>query len=359
MSTLTIRCMVFRSARSASSAPGYWILTATSRPSDHTALCTWPMLADAIGRVVERGEPLAPLGAQLRVEHPVHLGGGQRRGLPLQFGQRLAVRLAVLLGDRGLHHRQRLADLHRAALELTEHGEQLLGGLVHQLGVDLVLATCRSTVCRSPSAARPAMPTGRLASFALRAAPPRLMSLTRPSSMTILNDPATIWQQRFQRRTTASRMPRPPARHDRAGVDVELQRGVERRRGSAALHRRRRRRARRAMTRSTWLSASAAVASTVARSAVPTVSRSCAATAGQAGVAVAAMQVRASQAARHARDDQRPDQTGAVAHPHRQVRHSGGVQFAHHPRIGDQVVRQHHQVGGPRRDARRGLGCCA
>ena len=49
MNTLTIRCMVFRSARSASSAPGYWILTATSRPSDHTALCTWPMLAEATG----------------------------------------------------------------------------------------------------------------------------------------------------------------------------------------------------------------------------------------------------------------------------------------------------------------------
>ena len=43
-----------------------------------------------------------------------------------------------------------------------------------------------------------------------------------------------------------------------------------------------RRRARPRMTRSTWLSASAAVASTVARSALPTVSRSCDATAGHA-----------------------------------------------------------------------------
>ncbi len=68
----------------------------------------------------------------------MHLGGGQRRGFPLQLGQRLAVGLAVLLGDGGLHHRQRLADLHRAALELAENGEQLLGRLVHQLGVDVV-----------------------------------------------------------------------------------------------------------------------------------------------------------------------------------------------------------------------------
>jgi hypothetical protein len=30
--------------------PGYrWILTATSRPSDHTARCTWLMLAEATG----------------------------------------------------------------------------------------------------------------------------------------------------------------------------------------------------------------------------------------------------------------------------------------------------------------------
>jgi hypothetical protein len=99
-------------------------------------------LADAGRRdcgVVEGPEPFAPLGAQLPVEHPVHLGGGQWRSLPLQFGQRFAVRLAVLLGDGGLHHRQRLTDLHRAALELPENGEQLLGRLVHQLGADLVL----------------------------------------------------------------------------------------------------------------------------------------------------------------------------------------------------------------------------
>ena len=74
-------------------------------------------------RVVKRLEPLSPLGAQLRVEHPVHLGRRQRRGLALQLGQRLAVGLAVLLGDRSLHDRESLADLHRAALELAEHGE--------------------------------------------------------------------------------------------------------------------------------------------------------------------------------------------------------------------------------------------
>ena len=131
--------MVFRSARSASSAPGYWILTATSRPSAHTALVH---LADA-GRghrgVVELGESLPPFGAKLRVEHPVHLVGGQRRRILLQLGQRFAVRLAELLWNGSFHHRQGLADLHRAALELPENGEELLGRFFHEFGVDLVL----------------------------------------------------------------------------------------------------------------------------------------------------------------------------------------------------------------------------
>jgi hypothetical protein len=81
---------------------------------------------------------LTPLGAQLRVEHAVHLLGGQGRCVLLQLRQRFAIRLTELLGDGGLHHRQRLAHLHCAALEFAENGEQLIGGLLHQLGVDLV-----------------------------------------------------------------------------------------------------------------------------------------------------------------------------------------------------------------------------
>ena len=38
-----------RSERSALAAPGYWILTATSVPSDHVARCTWPIDAAAAG----------------------------------------------------------------------------------------------------------------------------------------------------------------------------------------------------------------------------------------------------------------------------------------------------------------------
>ena len=38
-----------KSPISARPAPGYWIFTATRRPSRHTASCTWPMDAAAAG----------------------------------------------------------------------------------------------------------------------------------------------------------------------------------------------------------------------------------------------------------------------------------------------------------------------
>ena len=44
-----IRETWLRSPMSALPAPGYWIFTATSRPSCQTALCTWPMEAAAAG----------------------------------------------------------------------------------------------------------------------------------------------------------------------------------------------------------------------------------------------------------------------------------------------------------------------
>jgi hypothetical protein len=48
----------------------------------------------------------------------------------------------------------------------------------------------------------------------------------------------------------------------------------------------------------------------------------------------------------HAGDDQRANQPGAVSHPNRKVRDALDVQIAHHARVGDQVVRQHHQIDG-------------
>ena len=138
-----IRDSWVKSAISAPPAPGYCSFTATSRPSDQTARWTWPMLRRGRRRVVEGQEPVAPAAAELLVEHPVHRRDRHRRRGFLQPGQRLAVRGGDVFGQRRLEHRQRLAELHRAALELAEHGEQLLGGARLQFGGHLGRRTCR------------------------------------------------------------------------------------------------------------------------------------------------------------------------------------------------------------------------
>ena len=111
----------------ASPAPGYWIFTATSRPSlQHRAV----HLADRRrGRrlVVELGERLAPVRAEVLGQDRVHRAGRQRRSRLLQLGQGRPVRAGDLRREGGLEDRQRLPELHRAALELAEHAEDLVG----------------------------------------------------------------------------------------------------------------------------------------------------------------------------------------------------------------------------------------
>jgi len=93
-------------------APGYWILTATSRPSFQT--------------------PRTDLGRQ----HLVDDLGRQRGGAVLQLGEHHPVGRRELLGKGRLEDRQRLPELHRAALELPQHLEELLGRAGLQLGGD-------------------------------------------------------------------------------------------------------------------------------------------------------------------------------------------------------------------------------
>ena len=90
------------------------------------------------GRVVELAKPLGPAAAELLGEHPVDVAGRHRRRGVLQLRQRLAERARQLVGHRGLEDRQRLPELHRAALELAQHGEKLLGAARHQLCGDLL-----------------------------------------------------------------------------------------------------------------------------------------------------------------------------------------------------------------------------
>ena len=75
-------------------------------------------------------------GAELAGQHPVHGAGRQRRRRLLQPGERLAVGAGEVLGQGRLEDRHGLAELHRPALELAEHLEQLLGGARLHLGGD-------------------------------------------------------------------------------------------------------------------------------------------------------------------------------------------------------------------------------
>ncbi len=76
--------------------------------------------------VVELSEAGPPLLAHVGREHLVNSPGRQRRRGFLQPGQSRPGRADDLRGQRGLEYGQRLAELHRAALELAKDPEDLL-----------------------------------------------------------------------------------------------------------------------------------------------------------------------------------------------------------------------------------------
>ena len=160
------------------------------------------------------------------------------------------------------------------------------------------------------------MPTGKLASLALRAARPRLMSVTRPSSMTFLSALHRLGNKRFQHQQRGCRDHRRATIEPASTSNSSVVSSVG---GGSAESRRRRRahcpddpvdlvqRQRRRRQHGGPVGAADGVAQ-LRRHRRPR------------RVAVAAMQIRAPQAAGHTGNDQRADQPGAVAHPHRQVR---------------------------------------
>src|ERR1700730_5470123 len=96
-------------------------------------------LADRRGSgrgVVKFEEILAPGLAEVGRQHLMHGTSGQRRRGLLQLGQRGPVGSGDFRRQRGLEDGQGLAELHRPALELTEHPEDLLGGALLDLGGD-------------------------------------------------------------------------------------------------------------------------------------------------------------------------------------------------------------------------------
>jgi hypothetical protein len=86
--------------------------------------------------VVELAEPTCPTTTELLRQHAMHDIGAHGRCRLLQARQCFSVGRSVVLGHRRFKDRQRLAELHRAAFELAEHSEQLLGGLLLQFGRD-------------------------------------------------------------------------------------------------------------------------------------------------------------------------------------------------------------------------------
>jgi hypothetical protein len=84
--------------------------------------------------VVEAGEQLRPVVAQVVGEHLVHGLGRHGRCSVLQLRQRRPVRGGDLFGQGGLEDAHDLAELHGPAFELAEHAEHLLGRAGLHLG---------------------------------------------------------------------------------------------------------------------------------------------------------------------------------------------------------------------------------
>ena len=118
------------SARTAALTPGYWTLTATSRPSSQARLVD---LADRGGGDRHRVEGLEDLVERLVVlllEDLLHVLEGDLRRRVAQLGELGLELLAELLGDQAdVEERHHLAELHRRALHRPQRGDDLLGGL--------------------------------------------------------------------------------------------------------------------------------------------------------------------------------------------------------------------------------------
>ena len=127
----------------ASAMPGYWIFTATSRPSASVARCTWPIDAAAMRLLVEVGERLRERLAEIRLGD---LADGLERdglGRVLKLGQDLLHLGPELLGhEPEVDGRERLPHLHRGAPHPAQDLDELVGGL-ELLAVRRLLALLR------------------------------------------------------------------------------------------------------------------------------------------------------------------------------------------------------------------------
>ena len=200
-----------RSARIASSTPGYCTFTATSRPPRVTARCTCPIDAAAIGTGSHSREDALGRVAELLAHDLRGELGRHRRRVLLQRGERVAHRLGQAVVEVARH----LAELHQRALELAERGGDVGRGAELVRGVELgaplrrrggARARCgRPGGCRCAPRSRRGGRCARPPSCA-RTAPGRADAAARAG-------PATTARQ-----ATRRRRPPDPDRHRRAHV---------------------------------------------------------------------------------------------------------------------------------------------
>ena len=120
--------MLRRSVSTASATPGYWTLTATSRPSCVRARWTWPIDAAATGSRLNSAKTCSTGPPSSVAQQLLELGERHRRRGVAQRGEALLELLALVLGDEvEVDGREDLADLHRRALHLPELLDELVG----------------------------------------------------------------------------------------------------------------------------------------------------------------------------------------------------------------------------------------
>ncbi len=118
------RSPVVRSARIASSTPGYCTLTATCLPSCVRARCTCPMEAAAIGTGSHAAKTRVGLVAELGADHCGAELRRHRRRVLLQGCQRGLHRLGHAVVEVARH----LPELHERALHVAERLDHFRGG---------------------------------------------------------------------------------------------------------------------------------------------------------------------------------------------------------------------------------------
>ena len=115
-----------RSARTAAAIPGYWTLTATSRPSSRRRAVDLADRRRGDRLLVERREDAVQALAVLALEHPPHVAERDARRRVAQLRERRA-HLVAVGGRHGVEvdDRQHLAGLHRDALHRPQHAHDL------------------------------------------------------------------------------------------------------------------------------------------------------------------------------------------------------------------------------------------